>query len=49
MFMTALPGYNSTIQNSAIHDCNGICFSADTASKVKVDNNVIYNGKKFLI
>lgn len=51
---TNLNGKNSTavdtvIEGSAVHDCNGICFSGFKSKKVKLENNVFYNGQKFLI
>lgn len=37
------------IRGSSIHDCNGICVNGNTAHMVKIENNVIYNGERFLI
>ena len=47
--MTNLGGTESLIQNSAIYNCRGICFSALNAIGFTITNNVFYNGWRFLI
>lgn len=44
--MTNSEGDDSIITNSAIHHCNGYCINAELADHVRIDNNVIFHGKR---
>lgn len=39
----------SVVENSSIHNCNGICVNFYMAKLVELKQNVIYKGTKFLI
>ena len=49
MYLTNTDGDDSIIKNSAIHDCVGECMNCEYTSHVIVENNVFYNGEKFLL
>lgn len=46
---TNTDGDDTVIRNSSIHDCNGQCMNAFYAHHVILENNVFYNGYKFLM
>lgn len=39
----------SLITGCSIHDCGGMCINAVQSQKVKLVNNVIHKGERFLI
>ena len=39
----------TTIENSAIHDCGGFCTYIDDVSNVNLTNNVFFDARKFLV
>ena len=47
--MTNTEGDESVVEKSSVHDCNGICVNADFSWFVKLNKNVIYSGRRFLL